>query len=124
MSVPRQDIILNPDKPFSDAVLRGDTLYLSGRLGVIPGTTQVPESVAEEVHYLMQGFRTVLEKADMTFDDLTYVQIFSPDVSLWQAFNDVYLTYFTGPLPARAFLGSGKLLFDARFEMQGIAVRS
>ncbi|WP_263385297.1 RidA family protein [Granulicella arctica] len=124
MSVPRRDIILNPDKPFSDAVLRGDTLYLSGRIGLIPGTSQVPESVAEEVHYLMQGFRAVLEKAEMTFDDLTYVQIFSPNVSLWQAFNDVYLTYFTGPLPARAFIGSGKLLFDARFEMQGIAVRS
>jgi 2-iminobutanoate/2-iminopropanoate deaminase len=124
MSVPRKDIVLNPEKPFSDAVLRGDTLYLSGRLGVVPGTSQVPESVVEEVHNLMEGFRLVLEKAEMTFNDLAYVQIFAPDVSLWGAFNEIYLTYFTGPLPARAFIGSGPLLFGARFEMQGIAIRS
>jgi 2-iminobutanoate/2-iminopropanoate deaminase len=123
MATPRKHIVLDPTKPFSDAVLVGDTLYLAGRLGLTPGTTQVPESLTEEVHNLMEGFRTVLALADMTFADLTYLQIFCPDVSLWGAFNEVYVTYFSGPMPARAFLGSGPLLFNARFEMQGIAVR-
>jgi enamine deaminase RidA (YjgF/YER057c/UK114 family) len=44
-------------------------------------------------------------------------------VSLFEKFNTVYRTYFTGEFPARAFLGSGRLLFDARFEVQGIAAR-
>jgi 2-iminobutanoate/2-iminopropanoate deaminase len=56
-------------------------------------------------------------------DNLLSVQIFCSDVSLFEAFNVVYRTYFKNEFPARAFLGSGKLLFDARFEVQGIAAR-
>jgi enamine deaminase RidA (YjgF/YER057c/UK114 family) len=52
------------------------------------------------------------------------VQIFCSDVTLFETFNVVYRTYFKGEFPARAFLGSGKLLFDARFEVQGIAARA
>ena len=59
----------------------------------------------------------------MTMDDLVSVTIYCSDVSHYDAFNSVYRTYFTGNYPARAFIGSGALLFDARFEMQGIAVK-
>jgi enamine deaminase RidA (YjgF/YER057c/UK114 family) len=44
-------------------------------------------------------------------------------VSYYEAFNGVYRTYFHDNYPARAFIGSGKLLFGARFEVQGIAVK-
>ena len=56
-------------------------------------------------------------------DDLVSVQIFCSDVTLFEQFNIVYRTYFKAEFPARAFLGSGKLLFDARFEVQGIAAK-
>ena len=59
----------------------------------------------------------------MTMDDLVSVQIFCSDVAHYDAFNAVYRTYFEGDFPARAFIGAGTLLFDARFEVQGIAVR-
>jgi 2-iminobutanoate/2-iminopropanoate deaminase len=52
------------------------------------------------------------------------VQIFSPDVSLWNEFNQAYVQRFSRELPARAFIGSGPLLLGARFEMIGIAIRS
>lgn len=110
--------------PFSDAVLAGDTLYISGRIGFRPGTTEVPRDPAEEARYLLDGIRGVLESAQMTMNDLVYVQIFCPDVSLFETFNAVYRGYFSGDLPARAFLGSGPLLFGARFEMMGIAQRA
>lgn len=114
----------NPALPFSDAVLvDGKTLYLSGRIGLIPGTTTVPEAAEEEAHLVMQDFQRVLALAGMTMDNLVSVQIFASDVSLWERFNAVYRTYFTGKLPARAFLGSGTLLFGARFELQGIAAK-
>jgi enamine deaminase RidA (YjgF/YER057c/UK114 family) len=71
----------------------------------------------------MEGISSVLKEAGMTMKDLVSVQVFTPDVSSWESFNKVYRTYFTGDLPARAFIGSGKLLFGARFEMQGIAVK-
>ena len=120
----RRYLARNPARPFSDAVLIDDrTLYLSGRLGLKPGTEEVPETIEEEAHLLMREFQEILALADMTMDHLVSLQIFCPDVSLWGAFNEVYRQYFSGPLPARAFLGSGPLLFGAHFEMQGIAVR-
>jgi 2-iminobutanoate/2-iminopropanoate deaminase len=59
----------------------------------------------------------------MTLDDLVYVQIFCTDMSLYQAFNKVYVTAFHQPYPARAFIGVNNLVFGAHFEIMGIAQR-
>ena len=109
--------------PFNDAVLVNDTLYVSGRLGFRPGTTEVPKDPAEEARYMLDGVRAVLAEAGMQMNDLVYVQLFCSDVSLFDTFNGVYRQYFSADLPARAFIGSGPLLFGARFEIIGIAVR-
>lgn len=107
--------------PFSGAVLTDNTLYISGTLGLEDG--QVPSDPAAEARNVMNGIKAQLEDAGMTMDDLTYVQIFCSDLSLYQVFNDVYRTFFTQEFPARAFIGAGSLLFDARFEIQAIAVK-
>jgi 2-iminobutanoate/2-iminopropanoate deaminase len=109
--------------PFSDAVLVGDTLYLAGRIGVDPATGLAPASVDQELKFLFDGFEAVLALAQMTMDNLVSIQIFSPDISLWESFNKAYLDRFSKELPARAFIGSGPLLRNGRFEMMGIAVR-
>jgi 2-iminobutanoate/2-iminopropanoate deaminase len=109
--------------PFSDAVLVGDTLYISGRIGLDTATGDAPESVDAELDLLFSGFQAVLREAGMTMDDLVWVQIYSPDVSLWQQFNAAYVKFFSREFPARAFLGSGPLLKNGRFEMLGIAVK-
>jgi 2-iminobutanoate/2-iminopropanoate deaminase len=109
--------------PFSDAVSHGDTLYLSGHIGLDPKTGQPPATAEEEARLVLDGVKRTLEAAGLTMDDLLSVQIFCSDVTLFEKFNTVYRTYFKGEFPARAFLGSGKLLFDARFEVQGIAGR-
>jgi 2-iminobutanoate/2-iminopropanoate deaminase len=120
----REYLCSNPDMPFADAVLvDGKTLYLSGRIGLVPGQFTVPESADEEAHLLMKDLGRVLALAGMKMNDIVQLQIFCSDVSLWQQFNAVYRTYFDGQLPARAFLGSGTLLFGARFELIGIAVK-
>lgn len=109
--------------PYSDAVMVGNTLYLSGRIGIDPKTGEVPPDVEEELRLLFDQFEAVLAKADMRMDDLVWVQIYSPDVSLWEQFNKAYLKRFSADLPARAFLGSGPLLKNGRFEMLGVAVK-
>jgi len=119
----RKHAQLNPQGPFSDAVLVGNTLYLSGRIGLDASGKHVPDDVESEARNVMNGIQLVLQKAGMQMDDLVYVQVFCPDVSLWERFNAIYCSYFSGKLPARAFVGSGKLLFNARFEVQAIAVR-
>lgn len=111
------------DLPFSDAVLVGDTLYLSGNGGLDVATMSAPEDPKDEARLMMENFRETLALADMTLDDLVSVTIYSPDLSLYADFNEVYRSYFEGDFPARAFIGSGPLLFGMRFEMQAIAVR-
>jgi len=114
----------DPSRPFTDAILiDGKTLYLSGRIGLIPGTDKVPDTAEEEAHLVLQEIQRVLAMAGMRMDHLVSLQVFCSDVSLWEQFNVVYRSYFEGQLPARAFLGSGTLLFGARFELQGIAVK-
>jgi 2-iminobutanoate/2-iminopropanoate deaminase len=109
--------------PFSSGVLMGNTFYLCGHLGLDPATKKIPESVEREIRLMMDGMRDTLEEVGMTMQDLVSVQIFCPDLSLFAQFNETYRTYFTEPFPARAFIGSGPLLFGARFEIQGIAVK-
>jgi 2-iminobutanoate/2-iminopropanoate deaminase len=89
--------------PYSDAVLVGNTLYVAGRTGIDPKSGAIPQDVEQETRYL--------------------VQVHCPDLSLYNKFNAVYLTYFSKELPPRAFLGSGPLLGGAHFEMLGIAVK-
>jgi 2-iminobutanoate/2-iminopropanoate deaminase len=113
----------NARLPFSDAVRAGDTLYLSGRIGIDPATGGAPEDVGQELRLLFDGFEAVLAEADMTMDDLVWVQVYSPDVSLWERFNAAYLKRFSKDLPARAFIGSGPLLKGGRFELLGVAVK-
>ena len=106
--------------PFSGAVQIGKTLYLSGDIGLdgkVPGTAEA------EARLLLDNVQRTLKEAGLTMDDLVFVQVFCSDVMHYDAFNRVYRTYFKKEFPARAFIGAGKLLFDARFEMQGIAVQ-
>jgi reactive intermediate/imine deaminase len=108
--------------PFSGAVLAGNTLYLSGKIGLTPDR-KVPATAAEEARLVLDDVKATLAAAGMTMDDLVTVQIFCSDVSHYDAFNRVYRTYFTREFPARAFIGAGTLLFGARFEVQAIAVK-
>lgn len=120
-------IINLPDRmvqaPFSDAVLVGNTLYLSGDIGLDPKTGKPPESIDQEIRLLLDDTKATLAHAGMTMDDLVYVQVFCPDLTLYDPFNKIYRTYFTKDFPARAFVGSGPLLRGGHFEMQGIAVK-
>ena len=111
------------DIPLNDAVLVGNTLYISGRGGIDLETMKVPTDPKEEAKLLMEEFKAILSKAEMTMDDLVYVTVYCPDLSLYGTFNEVYKTYFEKDFPARAFVGSGTLLFGIRFEMQGIAAK-
>jgi 2-iminobutanoate/2-iminopropanoate deaminase len=109
--------------PFSDAVWAADTLYLSGHIGLDPKTGKPPAAATAEARLVLESVRETLQAAGLTMNDLVQVQVFCSDVSLFSEFNKVYREFFAEEFPARAFLGSGKLLFDARFEVQGIAIR-
>jgi 2-iminobutanoate/2-iminopropanoate deaminase len=109
--------------PFSNAILAGDTLYLAGSIGLDPKTGKAPEKIEEEVKLLLDGYKATLALANMTMDDLVYVQVYCTDLAYYDKFNTGYKTYFSKDFPARAFIGAGSLLRGGHFEMQAIAVR-
>jgi len=114
----------NPQAPFSGAVLTGNTMYLSGRIGYDPKVGKPPADVDEEIKMVLDRVKATLGQAGMTMDDLVYVQIACTDLSLYDKFNAAYKTYFTAKdLPAREFIGAGSLLRGGHFEIQAIAVK-
>jgi 2-iminobutanoate/2-iminopropanoate deaminase len=119
----RSERTVRNNLPFSDAVWHGDTLYLCGHIGLDVATGRPPSTAEEEARLVLDGVKRTLLAAGLSMDDLVSVQIFCSDVTLFDQFNAVYRTYFKGEFPARAFLGSGQLLFNARFEVQGIAAK-
>lgn len=110
-------------RPLSQAVLVRDTLYVSGTLGA-DKAGQVPADVKDEIKTALDNMKRTIENAGLKMDDLVTVQIFCTDLSLYDTFNEIYATYFHGNFPARAFLGTDKLLRGAHFEVMGIAVKS
>jgi reactive intermediate/imine deaminase len=119
---PRTNALNKNDPPFSGSVKVGDTLYISGQIG-LGSDRKPPAEVTEEAKLVLDAVKAQVVKAGMTMDDLVSVQVFCSDVKHFEAFNAVYRTYFTREFPARAFLGSGTLLFGARFEVMGVAVK-
>ena len=119
---PRSNALNKTDPPFSGSVKVGGTLYISGQIGLGPDR-KPPADVTEEAKLVLDAVKVQLTKAGMTMDDLVSVQVFCSDVRHFDAFNVVYRTYFTKEFPARAFLGAGTLLFGARFEVMGVAVK-
>ena len=114
----------SPQLPFSDAVLAGDTLYVAGHLGIDPHTGSAPADAAAEARLVMDAVKHTLESAGVTMDDLVSVTVYCTDLQLYEAFNTIYRSYFHGHYPARAFIGSDKLLRGAHFEVQGVAMRA
>lgn len=110
--------------PFSDAVLSGDTLYVAGQIGIDTRTGNAPTDPAAEAHLVMDAVKRTVESAGLTMDDLVSVTVYCTDLELYDTFNAVYRTYFHGHYPARAFIGSGKLLRNGHFEVQGVAIKS
>lgn len=109
--------------PFSDGVLVGNTLYIAGHIGLDGKTGQPPASAEEEARLVMDEIKQTVESAGMSMDDVVSVQVFCTDLKLYDTFNTVYKTYFHGDFPARAFLGTDKLLRGGRYEVMGVAVK-
>jgi len=116
--------VLPTELPFSEAVRVGDTVFLSGQIGIVPGTLHlVGGGIEAESRQTMENIRTTLEAHGLGMDQLVKCLVMLDDMSEWGAFNAVYRTYFeAGRYPARSALGVDGLALDARVEVECIAV--
>ena len=106
--------------PFSDAVRLGEVLYLSGQLGIVPGTMKpAPGGIEAETRQMMENIARVLEHCGLKLDDVFKCTVMLADMTEWPAFNKVYLGYFKPErLPTRSAFGASGLALGARVEME------
>jgi 2-iminobutanoate/2-iminopropanoate deaminase len=113
-----------PIGPYSQAVLVGNTLYISGQIPINPESgTLIEESIEAETHQVMKNLEGVLKAAGMSFSNLVKTTIFIKDMNDFSRINVVYGNYFTDIFPARETVEVSRLPKDVRVEISGIAVR-
>jgi reactive intermediate/imine deaminase len=117
--------VLPVDLPFSEAVRVGDTLYLSGMIGVVLGKLElVPGGMEVEAEQTMNNIKMVLETHGYRMDDVVKCTVMLADIAEWGAFNEVYKTFFADRYPARSALGVNGLALGARVEVECLAVKT
>ncbi len=117
--------VLPTNLPFSEVVVAGDTLFLSGQIGNMPGTLTLAEGGIEgETKQVMENIKTSLEANGYTLSNLVKCTVMLADIKEWGAFNEVYKTYFEpGRFPARAAFGANGLAVGAKVEVDCIGVK-
>ena len=114
------------DLPFSEAVRVGNMLYLSGKIGVTPGTRiVVPGGIKAETKQVMDDMKRVLERNGSSLRHVVKCTVMLADMKDWGEMNEVYVTYFPKDRrPARSALGVNGLALGARVEIECMAVVS
>jgi len=108
--------------PFSDAVRVGDLLFLSGKVGTVPGKTElVPGGIAAETRQVMETIKATLLANGSSLDRVVKCTVMLADIREWAAMNEVYASYFPNHRPARSSVGASGLALDARVEIECIA---
>jgi 2-iminobutanoate/2-iminopropanoate deaminase len=114
-----------PIGPYSQAVLAGNTLYVSGQIAIDAETGELlkDESIEIETHKVMHNLKAVLEAADMNFHHVVKCSIFISDMKLFGAINEVYASYFENDPPARETVEVSCLPKNVNVEISCIAVK-
>ena len=104
--------------PFSDAVRVGDTLYLSGQLG-IGADGKLPEGIEAQTRQALENVGAILKRAGLKYTDVFHCTAMLADMKDWPAMNKVYVTYFPeGKRPARSAFGASGLALGALIELE------
>ncbi len=107
---------------YSQAILVGNTLYLSGQIGLDPYSMELVVGIEAQIRRVFDNLKAVCEAAGGTLADIAKLNIFLTDLSNFQLVNQIMGEYFAQPYPARAALGVASLPKNALVEMDGIVI--
>lgn len=112
-----------PGAPYSQAVMAGDLLFLSGNIGQDPATGKVPSAFADEARQALANLANVLKAAELSWEDVVKVNVYVEDMGRYEEFNELYVKALPAPLPARSFLAVADIPGGGQVEIEAIAVR-
>ncbi len=124
-----REIISSPDAPaaigpYSQAVRVGDSLYLSGQLGLDPSTGKFAgQDFEAQARQALKNQKAILETAGFSLTDVVQCQVFLTDMNNYPKFNDIYKEYFSKDFPARAVLEVSRIPADGLVEIMMVAER-
>jgi reactive intermediate/imine deaminase len=107
---------------YSQAVKAGNTVYLSGQIGLDPATMQLVEGIETQIHQVFKNLRAVSEAAGGGLADMAKLNVFLTDLSHFAKVNEIMAQYFIQPYPARAAVGVASLPRGALVEADGVLV--
>ncbi len=114
-----------PIGPYSQAVMTGNTLYVSGQIAINPANGQLEiVNVIRETNQVMENIGAILKEAGYEYSDIVKTTIFLTDMNNFQAVNEVYGSYFTKDFPARETVEVSVLPKNVNVEISVIAVRN
>lgn len=109
--------------PFSPSVSKNGFVFLSGQVHLGDDGKLLEGTIELQTHQIMKNLQKLLEKEGLTFDDVVKTTIYTTDMSLYSAVNEVYVSYFQDELPAREMIGVKELPLGARLEISMIAAK-
>ena len=108
--------------PFSPAVRVGNLVFLAGQIGIDSSGAVVQGGIRAETRRVMERIKAEVERNGSDMSHVAKCTAFLADMSEWGAMNEVYVTFFPGPKPARSAFGTTGLARGARVEIECIAV--
>ncbi len=113
-----------PIGPYSQAILKNDTLYVSGQIPLNPFSGElVTDSIQNATHQVMKNILALLEEAGLTIDNVVKCSIFLKDLNDFAEMNAIYGSYFNEVPPARETVQVAKLPLDVPIEISCIAIK-
>lgn len=107
---------------YSQAVRAGDTLYLSGQIGLDPATGQMAEGVEHQIDRVFGNLKAVAEGAGASLGDVVKLTVYLTDLANFARVNEAMAKYFSQPYPARAVVGVASLPRNALVEADAVVV--
>jgi len=122
-----KEIIATGDAPqaigtYSQAVKAGNTVYLSGQIGLDPASMQLVEGIEAQIHRVFENLRAVAGAAGGSLADVVKLNVFLTDLGHFAKVNEIMAQYFAQPYPARAAVGVASLPRGALVEADGVMV--
>ena len=105
---------------YSQAVKVGNTVYLSGQIGLDPEKMEMVEGIEAQVHRVFKNLKAVAEASGGSLADVVKLNVFLTDLSNFALVNTIMAEYFTQPYPARAAVGVASLPRGALVEADGV----